>query len=262
MKYAFTLAFLLLMAPQITQAQRGNMVIPSGALIEVPNGAQICADTIFANNPGYGTLTLANSNGLCAGSIIVPVEFLSFSATASGSVVTLHWRTSRESGCAGFEVQRGLENRPQWTAVGFVESKGASSSEQTYAFDDVLAPGMPAVPLLRYRLKQLDFDGSVMYSPVLEVRLNSAPGKLDLHIYPNPATGLLQASSDLPDGAPARIAIYSPAGEEVMSCAVSGPSGGSGHSLSLDLTSMPPGHYLIELLAGTSRIVRRFVLAR
>jgi type IX secretion system substrate protein len=71
-----TLCFILslMLFACAVHAQRGDIIIPASNAISVPAGAQICADRIYANNSGYGTLALADSSGICAGAIIVAIE--------------------------------------------------------------------------------------------------------------------------------------------------------------------------------------------
>jgi hypothetical protein len=107
MKHFWLLLPACLFSLSIASAQRGDIIVPTGAEISVPAGAQICADRIFANNPGYGTLTIANASCLCAGMAIVPVELLALGAVYEHGTVAVAWRSAAERNCAGFEVQRG-----------------------------------------------------------------------------------------------------------------------------------------------------------
>lgn len=85
-----------LIAASSALAQRGNIIIPTGADIAVPAGAQLCADRYYANNPGYGTLSYGNDPARICGAVI-PVEFLSLSAYHINGSVTVLWRTVSET---------------------------------------------------------------------------------------------------------------------------------------------------------------------
>lgn len=93
-------------------AQRGDITIPTSAEITVPASAQLCADHYYANNPGFGTLNYGNDPTRLCGAVI-PVEFLSLSASYNNGSVTMLWRTISETNCAGYEVQRSADRAPR-----------------------------------------------------------------------------------------------------------------------------------------------------
>ena len=253
------LAFAMIAAGS-TFAQRGDIIIPTSNDITVPAGAQICADRIYANNPGYGTLNLANASCICAGAAIVPVELLSLSASYHAGVVSLVWRTASETNCVAYEVQRESEQNA-WDFIGSVQASGTSTQEHAYAFDDRLTPELQNSGILRYRLKQNDMDGSFEYSPVVEVAIDVVATELALHAaYPNPASDRLTVRYSLPDAMPSRIMVYSMTGQEIAAFEGGELSDRGGHILSLNTSSFTPGAYLLELVAGDARLVRQFVV--
>jgi hypothetical protein len=97
---------------------------------------------------------------------------------------------------------------------------------------------------------------------IIEVRIATPPGESDLCIYPNPVPGRMTVQYSLYQDTPARISIYSASGREMLSFTGRELSRRGENALNVDMAKMPPGMYLMELLSGASRIVRRFVLAR
>src|SRR4030065_2153762 len=93
---------------------------------------------------------------------IVPVEMLAFTASVNNSKVQLLWSTASELNNMGFEIERSIANQDNFVTVGFVEGKGSSTEINYYSFTD--HPQVNGVNPLYYRLKQLDFDGTVSYS--------------------------------------------------------------------------------------------------
>src|SRR5436190_7201349 len=74
----------------------------------------------------------------CGEQIPLPVNFKSFTARRSSSVVNLRWTNASEFNNFGFEVQR-LIGTGSWQTISFVASqaaRGTSASELTYAFSD------------------------------------------------------------------------------------------------------------------------------
>ncbi|RPI61316.1 MAG: hypothetical protein EHM44_08880, partial [Ignavibacteriales bacterium] len=116
----------------------------------------------------------------------VPVELLSFTGSSIENTVTLNWITATETNNSGFEVQRlkdsKIEKIKNWKSIGFINGQGTTTESKSYSFTDKdLTEGK-----YRYRLKQIDFDGSFEYSTVISVELD-LPTKFTLNQnYPNP----------------------------------------------------------------------------
>jgi hypothetical protein len=256
------LCFILLFLPLAAGMAQRDVVIPTGAVITIPLNAQMCADRFFANNPGYGTLTLANASCLCTGAVIIPVEFLSIAANYRNGTVLVLWRTASESNCAGYEVQRSTD-QSAWQPVGYVPGHGTTQEEYAYAFED-LPPAPPAqVTTLYYRLKQMDLDGAFGYSPVVNVTIDGAPYSLALHAaYPNPASERITLRFSLPEAVHARMTVYALSGQQMMSFEGADLSGAGEHLLTVNTSSLMAGSYLVELAAGDARLVRQFVVRK
>ena len=120
----------------------------------------------------------------------LPVVLLEFGGKRQGEDVRLHWRTALEEQNLGFEVQRQTSPGAAFTALGFVGSTGTGTtpSPTSYAFRDARAPNTPVY----YRLRQLDRNGAVTYSPVVAIAAAPAGGPAALlPAYPQPARHVL-----------------------------------------------------------------------
>ena len=127
-----------------------------------------------------GTIFIANSFGFS--DTPLPVELTDFTVLENEADVTLSWETASELNNAGFYVEHLRPESSDYEQIGFVEGHGTIETVQYYRYQvQGLSAGMH-----RFRLKQVDFDGTFEYSPVVEisVRLESAYqlGKA----YPNP----------------------------------------------------------------------------
>jgi hypothetical protein len=246
------IATLLLLLPLTATAQRGDIVVCSGAAITVPNNAQICADRIFANNPGYGTLNLANKTCLCSGAIVIPVELLSFSASLHNGSVLLSWITATETLNYGFEVQRRSASG-DWTRIGFVEGHGNATRQHAYSFTDDLED-LPAYCCeLRYRLRQVDFDGRASFSPVVELRLDAPLPQFALEAYPSPCDASLTVRFTLQDAATVQLRLLDLAGRLIRDLSLGSTSPAGWHSVQAATAELPSGQYLLMLRAGTQQ---------
>lgn len=116
----------------------------------------------------------------CLGEDVFPVEILSFEAENSGKSTKLKWITAWEENNAGFEVQKSRDAK-HFVSIASLNGTGSSDEATTYEFTDQ----SPFNGINYYRLKQIDFDGSITFSDLVEVRINRNASKLN--IYPNPA---------------------------------------------------------------------------
>lgn len=243
-------------------AQRGDIVVPLGAQLTVPAGAQICADRIFANNPGYGTLTLADASGLCRGMSVVPVELLSFSASAIDGVVQLRWTTVTEVNCHGFEVQRSIPGSDaEWRPLGFVAGAGTTTEQRHYSFGDPRVDVPSNVPTLAYRLRIVDLDGTFEYSPVVEVRIDADALAYTFHpVYPNPASDRVNITFTLPEPSSVTLTLYAMTGEEVLRLMDERAVDRGFHVATIPTAGLGPGTYMIELRTRSGRRTQVLVL--
>jgi hypothetical protein len=105
-----------------------------------------------------------NGKVLClsGGQLAIPVELTSFSGYAADGNIYLQWSTATEKNNYGFEIERvaetsnSKENR-LWRSIGFINGSGTTSQLKSYSFADRnIASGKYI-----YRLKQIDYDGSL-----------------------------------------------------------------------------------------------------
>jgi hypothetical protein len=114
----------------------------------------------------------------------LPVKLNSFTGVTKASDVLLDWNTASEINNKGFEIERSVDGR-NFSSVNFVKGAGNSSRSISYSFIDAKAFDKAGSSALYYRLKQVDFDGSFNYSPILRVT-KTATEMTALTVYPNP----------------------------------------------------------------------------
>jgi hypothetical protein len=151
-----------------------------------PNGT---ASLVWlTTSPFWGTYDADNSTLWDTGNFedlngSLPVEIVSFKATLLvNENVLLEWVTASSLNNSGFEIEKSYKNSGRWENIGFVENHGDPTSLVEYSFTDKTYHNFPIV---RYRLKTIDHDGSFKYSDVIEI--NIVPIKYELsQNYPNP----------------------------------------------------------------------------
>lgn len=135
----------------------------------------------------YGPSTL--SAGGVSSSAILPVKLSAFAAEISGSAVNLTWTTDQEMNSSYFGIERSYDGI-KWSPIGTVKAQGNASIATKYAFSDA----SPVSGTISYRLKMVDLDGAVEYSPIKLVKIAVAETH-EMTIYPNPATSYVVISS-------------------------------------------------------------------
>lgn len=131
-----------------------------------------------------------------------PVELATFRAEQKDDNVVLNWSTASETNNRGFEIERmqveslqSSAGSQQWKMVGSVEGNGTTTKVNSYSFvDKSVLTGKYS-----YRLKQIDFDGTVNYSSAVEVDV-TGPKEFSLsQNYPNPFNPSTKIHYTIPD---------------------------------------------------------------
>ena len=222
------------------------------AITFTPAASVTAADFILAT----ATDATGNTSEFSESGQPLPVELTAFTATLDGGSVRLAWKTATETNNAGFEVERTIGEG--WQALAFVAGAGTTSQPQSYRFVDAAVPF--EAEALTYRLKQVDTDGAVEYSPEVEVAL-AAPEAFALEpVFPNPLRGQATFRYALPQAGPVRLAVYDVLGRQVA-VLVDGEQPAGRHAVAFDAGRLPSGLYLARLTgAGASQIQRLTVV--
>jgi len=142
---------------------------------------QVCVEDVAASTaPLDETVTsikLTNSlNGITISDNPLPVELIDFSARAERKSIGLNWSTASEENNARFEIGHSIDGK-DFTPIGVVQGAGTTTELQNYNFKhDDIYPGRNY-----YRLRQVDFDGTFAYSPIVSALIQT---KTEIEIYP------------------------------------------------------------------------------
>ncbi len=143
------------------------------------------ANTAGAVTAESGSVMPANGNSsgiIYTPTSALPVQLISFTATAGKNIALLQWKTAEETGFNYYQVERSLDNAITYQATGKVTASGSNS---TYQFTDNLSTAN-ATAVIYYRLKMVDRNGDFKYSEVRTVSFNQQD-KNSIKAYPNPA---------------------------------------------------------------------------
>jgi photosystem II stability/assembly factor-like uncharacterized protein len=185
---------------------------------DVPSG--ISSFHALLNYVGYGV----GSNGLVLkyyDTLYVPVELISFTADYINKSVNLKWMTASELNNYGFEIQRAFGDN-FWEVINFVSGKGTTLEANVYCFNDkTYQQG-----IVRYRLKQIDYNGSFTFSKVIQLDIG-LPRKFSLkQNFPNPFNPSTTISYALPFESNVRLEIYDIIGSLIKSYEINAQQAG------------------------------------
>jgi hypothetical protein len=143
----------------------------------------------------------------------VPVEMISFSANVSDNKVLINWTTATEKNNKGFEIERSFDDN--WAKIGFIEGHGTTIEKNSYLFtDDFTNNNYQGI--VKYRLKQIDYDGSFNYSGTVMVDLNiKARGYFLDQNFPNPFNPSTKIRFNIPEQSKVKVQIINVLGKVV-----------------------------------------------
>ena len=194
---------------------------------------------------------------------VIPVELISFSATQVDDHVRVDWRTATENNNRGWYVERRSIDG-DWADLGFVDGYGTTSEQQQYEYIDRTVRPFETYD---YRLRQVDFDGAIDYSPVYRVMATPVPTETRLlPNYPNPFNPNTWITVELAQDSDMSVAVYDMLGRHVRTLA-SGRHNAGGHVFEWDGTdadgiALPSGIYFARLVTPTYSATQQMQLSK
>ena len=192
------------------------------------------------NGVAVGTYTFTQQS--------LPVELTEFTAQVDNDEVILSWTTASEINNDGFAIERRAKIDvvdqniafDSFEEIGFVNGAGSTSSEQAYRFTDTTAePGIH-----QYRLRQVDRDGTISYSAIVEIEIDLADAFLLSGAYPNPFNPASTFTLQVSESQDVTIELYDVLGQQVDVLFSGALSAGSPRSFVIDGSALPAGLYL------------------
>lgn len=218
-------------------------------ILDVDESAGLCPTvTTFNSGPQWtdGIWDCDNSP--------LPVELTLFTAETFNNEVILNWSTATEVDNYGFNVERSYD--VSWETIKFIEGHGNSNSPKYYEYKD--KPTLAGT--YKYRLKQIDVDGSYEYSDEVEIEINVNSYELYQN-YPNPFNPSTTIKYEIKSATDVTLKIYDVIGNEVMSLVDMHQSAGVYYK-DVNAIGLTSGIYIYKLLAGDKVFVKKMTLLK
>lgn len=205
------------------------------------------AGTISSSAPitSFSPFTLGSSNPQNP----LPVELLTFTATASSNNVDINWSTASESNNHFYTVERSKDLKT-FETVSRIEGAGNANHTLYYNTKDE----NPYQGVSYYRLVQNDFDGKqTIYGPLAV----NFMGSNELSIYPNPFENQLTiGTSEFVNGEEIEIRLFDPIGRIVFQKSVT--TSDVNESLN-EIPNGPAGIYTLQINQGDIQLSKKII---
>ncbi len=190
---------------------------------------------------------------------VLPVTLLEFSVTEAADRVVLKWVTADELNSECFKVERSFDGM-RYEQITRIEAAGTTAETTYYQYEDMEVFGDRTV---YYRLKQMDFDGSLFCSSVEVLNRLAAP-KQPIIVSPNPipANECLNIKlGSLEDRVyeNLQLVIYNTMGEVVARKIEVDPIA-SGEDTFIDFPNVVPGTYFLSVINDNENISHQKIL--
>jgi hypothetical protein len=180
----------------------------------------------------------------------LPLKMGDFSASKQVAGIRLGWETLHEQNTAYFDVERS-SNGADFTTIGKVTAKGYSSSKEQYNFTDAA----PAPGTNYYRLKLADADSRFSYSQTIVIK--NTNDLVNIEIFPNPVSDLLQVQLPAKQNGPATITITDAMGKLIFTKPVQLSTGNN--ATGIPVRQLPNGVYQFTLENKDGRQTKTFI---
>jgi len=190
---------------------------------------------------------------------VTPVELTSFTAYVSDNSVNLNWQTATETNNSGFQIERRKtldERSEEWNTISFVSGNGTTIEPHTYAFvDKNLSSG-----IYKYRLKQIDYDGTSNYSNEIEVDIT--PNEFALYQnYPNPFNPITIIQFSIGTKQFVQLKVYDVLGNEIATLVNEEKAAGI-YNVQFVMDNFSSGIYFYKLTAGEFVQTKKMLLLK
>ena len=193
---------------------------------------------------------------------ILPVDLISFDATAEAGGIRLAFRTASETNNDHFEILRGESEQSNFARIAVLPSQGNSAAEQSYSYldEDVTAAGT-----YWYYLADVDLQGNrtehrhlmrsaTMGEPVI-------PLEYSLSAYPNPFNPETTVRFSLKEAGDVSLAVYNVHGQWIRDLARRHYNAGN-YSVIFNANELPSGIYFARLECGAFAQSEKLVLLK
>ncbi len=170
------------------------------------------------------------------------VELAEFDVATKNGNALLTWATASEENNVGFSIEYAIRNA-SFVEETFVEGYGTTQDRQEYSYTITnLSPD-----IYRFRLKQVDIDGSYEYSPIVEATVDLPDTFVLEAAYPNPFNPSTNIRFAVQNRQPVTLKLYDLMGREIRVLFEGVPNTGESLLATVDAAGLQSGSYIVRL---------------
>jgi hypothetical protein len=219
-----------------------NVITPVGYSIQLTGEGHCPADLQWAGPIPH---TMGDLN---AGQFILPIELTDFYATKRGEQVQLNWETAVEIDNDYMVVERSRDGY-QFEDLGKVKGAGTTNIPQFYSLMD----SRPYFGLNYYRLRQVDFDGTVTYHKVVVVDMQKETRPME--VFPTVTRAEVNLRFEEALSEQTTLSIYSLTGQLIQEVNLDADT----FQYQLDVSKLTNGQYFIRMQSNGNIETARFI---
>jgi hypothetical protein len=167
--------------------------------------------------------------------VVLASHGFDLSVKPAGKTVELKWTVTNETNVSVYHVEFSKDGR-NFTTIGTTAPSGIDATYKNYGFVHT----SPVNGKNYYRIKMVDKDGVVKYSPVREADINIG----NILVYPNPFKNVLNVILKDATG-PVKLRITDVSGRVVLQQNFSGAT-------SLNINNISSGMYILQVIDGST----------
>ncbi len=161
----------------------------------------------------------------------LPLNILSFNASAGNGNVTLIWNTENEINASHFDVEFSLDGIT-FKKLATVKANNLPGKNKYHFVHTGVTDN-----ILFYRLKQFDLDGKVAYSKTEKINISKAT---QITVYPNPAADFIRLKNIDP-AVVAQVQFISSDGRLLLAAKANS-------LMQFNISHLKPGSYLLKII--------------
>jgi hypothetical protein len=114
----------------------------------------------------------------------LPVKFGTIKLSQQSSSILVEWTSYTETNVHHYEITRS-SNGQSFTAIGQITARANNGGKYDYSWLDAT----PLSGVNFYRIKSVDIDGKIIYSPIVKINTRKS-SVTNVNVYPNPIKNL------------------------------------------------------------------------
>lgn len=217
-------------------------------------GTYVVSQQLQSICPAYSTDTVIVSpfNHSCS---VLETSVTDFTAWITGNNAELNWSVMNNKGAGFFEIESSHDGS-YFSPLQRIDAESSDFPEVYYKYTDYNL--LNQSNSVFYRLKIINLAGTVSYSKVVRLSLNSNfSGKVK--VFPNPVSDKLQVSINAPEQETVLLSIFDQTGKLMRKLNTNIQRGNSKITIS-DFQGWPTGIYSVKVIAGKELFINKIIL--